>query len=423
MFLGRAGLALAGESVEGRDDVWTSLAGLDDLVYIAALCCHVRSSEVLHILCSLGFLVRVLAEDDVGCTGRTHDRNLGSRPGHDLVSAQLAAAHGYVGTAISLAGDDGDLGHRSLAVCVEHLGAVTDDAVVFLVYARQEARHINQIHQREVEGIAEADETCCLIGSVHIQAASHDIGLVGDDTYAAAVETGKASDDIGSKVLMHFVELAVIDNTADNILHIVRSIRIVRHYAVQGLILTIRVIAGINNRSILHVVAGQEGQEVTNLLYAVVLVLCGKVSHTAAAVMGHGAAQSLCGDFLSRDGLDNRRAGDEHLAGVLHHVDEVRDGRAVHSAACAGSHDDGNLGNDTGSSGVAEEDAAIAGQSIYCLLDAGTAGIVDADAGSSHLHGQIHDLPDLMGMLLTKGAALDGEVLGISIDQAAVHLP
>ena len=298
---------------------------------------------------------------------------------------------------------------------------MTDDAVVLLVHTRQEARHIYQVHQREIEGVAEADETCCLIRSIHIQAAGHHIGLVGNDAYAAAVKAGKAGDDIGSEMLMHFVELAVIHDAADDILHIVRSIRVVRHHAVQRLILTIRVIASINNRSILHVVAGQEGQEVANLLDAVVLVLSCEMSHAAAAVVGHSAAQSLRGDFLSGDGLDDRRAGDEHLAGVLHHVDEVRDSRAVYSTACAGSHDDGNLGDNAGSCRVAEEDAAIAGQSVNGLLDAGTAGIVDADAGSPHLHGQIHDLPNLVGMLLTKGAALYGEVLGKGIDQTPIH--
>ena len=137
-------------------------------------------------------------------------------------------------------------------------------------------------------------------------------------------------------------------------------------------------------------------------------------------VVRHGAAQGFRRDFFRRDGLDDGRSRNEHLARVLDHVDEVRDGRAVDSAARARSHDDGDLRHDARSRRVAVEDARIARKRVNSFLDACTARVVDADARSTHLHREIHDLPDLVRVLLAQGAALDRKVLRESVNKAAV---
>jgi hypothetical protein len=67
---------------------------------------------------------------------------------------------------------------------------------------------------------------------------------------------------------------------------------------------------------------------------------------------------------------------------------------------------------------VAPEDLGVAGQGDHALLDAGPAGVVDADAGHPHLQRQVHDLADLLGHDLAQGAAEDGEVLGEQADPA-----
>jgi len=219
---------------------------------------------------------------------------------------------------------------------------------------------------------------------------------------------------------MHLVELAVVDKAADNILHVVRRIRVVRNERVEALILAVRIIAGINKRSLLHVVAREEGEQVADLLDAVLIVLRSKVRNAGTAVVRHCAAEFLCRNLFRRNGLNNSRAGDEHLARVLHHVDEVCERRAVNSAARAGSHNDGNLRDNTRGLRVAVEDAAVARESINRLLNTRAARIVDSDAGCAHLHGKVHDLPDLVRMLLAERAALDREVLCKRIDETAV---
>ena len=41
-----------------------------------------------------------------------------------------------------------------------------------------------------------------------------------------------------------------------------------------------------------------------------------EMAHAADGVVRHGAAQFFLGDVLVGDGLDDVRAGDEHVAGV-----------------------------------------------------------------------------------------------------------
>ena len=421
MLLRRPDFALRGESVQCRDDIGARLLRLDDHVGVAALRRLVRRSEFLDVLRRLLILVGILAEDDVRSARRAHDGDFSRRPCHDLVRAELAAAHGDVGTAVRLARDDRDLGHRRLAVGVEHLRAVADDARVLLTDARQEARNIDEVDERDVERIAEADEACGLVGSVDVEAARHDVRLVRDDADGAAVEARETGDDVRREMLMHFVELAVVDDAADDVLHVVRCIRIVRNDRVQGLIHARRVVARLDDRRVVHVVARQEGEQVADLLDAVVLILRREMRDARDRVVRHGAAQGFRRDFFRRDRLDDGRSRDEHLARVLDHVDEVRDGRAVDSAARARSHDDGDLRHDARSRRVAVEDARIARKRVNGFLDACAARVVDADARSAHLHREIHDLPDLVRVLLAQGTALDREVLRESVDKAAVN--
>ena len=78
--------------------------------------------------------------DDVHRARSTHDRDLCGRPGEVHVAADVFAAHDVIGTAIGLARDDGQLRDRCLGVREQQLGAVPDDAAMFLADTRQESR-------------------------------------------------------------------------------------------------------------------------------------------------------------------------------------------------------------------------------------------------------------------------------------------
>ncbi len=66
----------------------------------------------------------------------------------------------------------------------EQLGAVLDEAAVFLRRARQEARHVDEGHQRDVEAVAEADEAGGLAAGVAVKNAGEDHRLVRDEADA-----------------------------------------------------------------------------------------------------------------------------------------------------------------------------------------------------------------------------------------------
>ena len=85
-----------------------------------------------------------------------------------------------------------------------------------------------------------------------------------------------------------------------------------------------------------------------------------------------------------------------HIAYVFKHEDEVGDGGGVDCTTCAGAADGRYLWNNTRSFDIALEDVGVACQGVDAFLDTGTAGVIEADAGYSHLHGLIHDLAYLL---------------------------
>ena len=78
------------------------------------------------------------------------------------------------------------------------------------------------------------------------------------------------------------------------------------------------------------------------------------------------------------------------------------------------------MGHDTRSLNVALEDVGKTGEGVDTFLDARTARVVETDAGGTHLHGQILHFADFLGHGLGERTTVDGEILSIEIDQAAV---
>ena len=123
------------------------------------------------------------------------------------------------------------------------------------------------------------------------------------------------------------------------------------------------------------------------------------------------AAQILLAHLLVRDRLDHVGAGDEHVARLLGHHDEVGDGGRVDRAASAGAEDGRELRHHARGGDVAVEDVGVAGQRDHALLDARAARVVEADDGAAGAHRQVHHLADLLRVGAGEAAAEDGEVL------------
>ena len=89
---------------------------------------------------------------------------------------------------------------------------MADDAAPLLARAGQEAGDVAERQQRDVVGVAGADEAGGLLRGLDVEDAGEVLGLVADDPDGVAVETREAADDVLREVLVHLEELAVVDD-------------------------------------------------------------------------------------------------------------------------------------------------------------------------------------------------------------------
>ena len=177
MFLLRPQFALAVQGFERQREVPTRFGRLDDFVDETPSGRHIRIGECLSILfdqflAARDLVVRGLdfmAEHDFGRALRAHHRHFRCRPREHAIGAQSLAAHGQVRAAVGLSQDYGDLRNRRRRVGEEQFGAVTDDAAVLLLHARQESGHVHEGQQRNIKRIAEAYEARRLVRRIDVQ--------------------------------------------------------------------------------------------------------------------------------------------------------------------------------------------------------------------------------------------------------------
>ena len=87
-----------------------------------------------------------------------------------------------------------------------------DDAVVLLVDAGQEAGHVDEGHQRDVEGIADLHEAGRLLRGPDVQHAGQDGGWLATIPVTWPSEPGQRADDVGRPVLVHLEDVAIVND-------------------------------------------------------------------------------------------------------------------------------------------------------------------------------------------------------------------
>jgi hypothetical protein len=136
--------------------------------------------------------------------------------------------------------------------------------------------------------------------------------------------------------------------------------------------------------------------------------------------VGVRAAEFLHRDVLTGDRLDHIGTGDEHLAGLVDHDDEVGQRGGVHVTTRGGAHDQRDLRDHARGQDVVAEDPAVEAQRDDTLLDAGAGAVVDADQRAPGLDRQLLHLDDLLAVHLAEAAAEHRGVLAEDADLAAV---
>jgi len=110
---------------------------------------------------------------------------------------------------------------------------VLDDAAVLLLRSRQETRHVDERDERDVEAIAEPHEARGLRRRVDIEAAREVARLIRDDADRAAFEAREAAHDVLRVVLVDFAKALIVDDGEDDLLDVVRLVRIERHERIE----------------------------------------------------------------------------------------------------------------------------------------------------------------------------------------------
>ena len=295
-----------------------------------------------------------------------------------------------------------------------------DHGIVFLTGTGQETGHVDEADDGNVEGITETHEASGLAAGVHIEHTGVDLRLVGHDADTLAVETGETDDDVLREVALHFEELTVVDHRTDDLIHVVGHVGVVGDDFVEEVFLTVDGVGAGYARRAFVIVLGQEGEEVANEGGKLFFGLGGEVSHTALLGVYAGTAEIFLAHILTRDGFHHLGAGEEHVRNAFEHDDEVGECGRINGTTGAGTADTGDLGHDARSLNVALEDVGKTGEGIDTFLDARTARVVQTDAGRTHFHGQILHFADFLGHGLGERTTVDGEILSIEIDQAAV---
>ena len=166
----------------------------------------------------------------------------------------MLARHDVVGAAIGFSRDDRELRHGRFRVGVEELGAVADDPGVLLRRPGEETGHVDEGHERDVEGIAKADEPCRFDRGIDVQDAREDHRLLGDDADRSAVEPRESADDVLRPAFVHLEDLPVVNDAADDVLHVVGLVRGVGDDVVENGVLPTRWILGSDDRRRIEIV-------------------------------------------------------------------------------------------------------------------------------------------------------------------------
>ena len=210
----------------------SSFAWHDDVIYISSFRSFQWVREFLLVVQSL--LLRVLtSEDNFYSTFGSHDSDLSWGPSVVEITFEVLWWHHIVSTTISLPCDKSDFRHCCFGVGIKQFRTMFDDTIPFLRRTRQEARNITKSHNRDLESIAESDESCCLHRCVDVKAACKYLRLVGNHPDRLAFDFDKTSQDIFSVWRHNLVKLISISHCFNRDLHVIRFIWIVRNNVIQ----------------------------------------------------------------------------------------------------------------------------------------------------------------------------------------------
>ena len=289
--------------------------------------------------------------------------------------------------------------------------------------AGEEAGHVDERYERDVEGVAKAHEPRGLHRCVDVEDAREDHRLLRDDADGATVKAREGADDVLRPALVHLEHILIVDDVADDLFHVVGLVRGIGDDSVQGRLLAIGRVVGRDDRGRVEIVRWQEPDEAAEQRRAAHLVIRLEMRDARAMRVHVGAPQLVERHVLVRHGLHHVGTGDEHVARIADHHNEVGDRGRVDRAARARAHDRGDLRDDARGQHVPEKDVGVTAERNHALLDPCATGIVQSNDRRAGLHGEVHHLADLLGVRLGERTSEDREVLGEDVHESPVDPP
>ena len=275
---------------------------------------------------------------------------------------------------------------------------MADDTVVFLCISRKESRYVFKRDQRNIEAVAEADETAGLVAGINIEHTGQVSRLVGYDTYRTASHAGETDDDVLGKVGHYFKEIAVVYHSFNDILHVVGNIRISGNNCIQRCIFTVEVVCAVLLLGFVHIVLRQERQQFADAHQQFFFVIAHKVSNPTLAAVSHGTAQFFLAHFFMDHCFHYIRSGDKHVTLFFHHENKVGEGRRVAGTSGTRAEDSRNLRNDTAGHCILIEDICVTRKAFDTFLNTCTTRIIQCNDRSTVFQSQLLHFNDFLGV-------------------------
>ena len=297
-----------------------------------------------------------------------------------------------------------------------------NQALTLLLHTRHVARGVHDVHDGNVVRVARTDKTCAFIGGIRVDTPREVHRVVGYEADGFAVDTAEGTNEVLGVVGLDFNELFIITKLDQKVHHVVASVGVIRQKLVEVRIIQLIVRRCREGWHRIKRGSGQVIQQVTHKLEGLFLRIHN--GRNIARLLLLARATKLSGrNVLTSNLTDHVRAGDIHLRLPIHSDDKVRGHRSVHRATGRLAQHDGDLRAPARQRQLTARNLRIHGQRRHRVLNTRATRILDANHWAADLDGKLHHFDHLAAKGHANGTAIDGLVVGVDGNGAAVDTP
>jgi hypothetical protein len=224
---------------------------------------------------------------------------------------------------------------------------MANDALLLDRRTNDEARHVVQKHERNRERITQPHEPRHLVRGIYVKGAAEHHRVRGHDADGLSTDASKAGDDVARPRTLHREEVAIVNDSSDDLVHVVGPPWRCRHDLVELFHPSVdRIVRGLcGNRS--RVVRRKERQIPTNGREALFVAAHFHIGHTRHLGVHFGAAHFFLGDIFACCRAHEMATTERHRRRAFHHRHKVAQRWYVGRSRRAVAEHRGNHGHHT----------------------------------------------------------------------------